>query len=77
LRVADDTYEDTNRPICKQPGYRERIVIGDDCWIGSGAIIMRSIGTRCIIGAGAVVTSDAESHSFVAGNPARLVKELE
>ena len=70
------SYEDANRPICKQPGYRERIIIGDDCWVGSGAIIMGNVGTRCVIGAGAVVTCEVDDHSIVAGNPARVLKRL-
>jgi maltose O-acetyltransferase len=51
------------------------VTIGDDCWIGGGAIILPgvTIGDRCIIGAGSVVTKDVPSDTTVAGNPARKI----
>lgn len=54
------------------------ITIGDDCWIGGGAIVCPgvSIGAGCVIGAGAVVTKDVPAHSLAVGNPARVVKRL-
>lgn len=51
--------------------------IGDDVWIGHGAIITpgcKTIGTGAVIGAGAVVTKDVPEFSIVAGNPAKLIK---
>jgi len=55
------------------------VKIGDDCWIGGGAVICPgvSIGDRCVIGAGTVVTKDIPDDSFAAGNPARVVRTLE
>lgn len=54
------------------------ITIGDDCWLGGGAIVCPgvSIGTGCVIGAGAVVTKDIPPYSLAVGNPARVVKSL-
>ncbi|WP_400193761.1 sugar O-acetyltransferase [Hymenobacter sp. B81] len=54
------------------------ITIGDDCWIGGGAIICPgvTIGHRCVIGAGAVVTRDVPDDSLAVGNPARVVRRL-
>ena len=54
------------------------IVIGNDCWIGSGCIIMPDlkIGDRAVIGAGAVVTKDVPNGDVVQGVPARFVREL-
>lgn len=53
------------------------VVIGQDCWIGGGAIICPgvTIGDRCVVGAGAVVTKDIPSDSVVAGNPARPLQK--
>lgn len=47
------------------------VTIGDDCWIGGGAIILPgvSIGPRSIIGAGAVVTKSVPEDSIIIGNP--------
>ena len=52
------------------------IVVADDVWIGSRAILLKgvSIGEGSIIGAGAVVTKTVEPYSIVAGNPAKLIK---
>ncbi|MFT6657522.1 sugar O-acetyltransferase [Maritalea sp.] len=54
------------------------ITIGDNCWIGAGAIILPgvTIGDRTTIGAGAVVTKNIPSDCVAAGNPARVVKQL-
>ena len=55
------------------------VKIGDDCWIGGGAIILPgvTIGNKCVIGAGAVVTRDVPDNSLAAGNPARVIRKLE
>lgn len=55
------------------------ITIGDDCWIGGGAIICPgvTIGNRCVIGAGAVVTKNIPDDSLAVGNPARIIKKLD
>jgi len=56
----------------------EPVRIGDDAWIGAGAVILKgaSIGARAIVGAGAVVTHDVPAATIVAGNPARSIREL-
>lgn len=52
------------------------VTIGDDCWIGGGAVICPgvTIGDRCVIGAGSVVVKDIPPDSVAVGNPARVVK---
>lgn len=56
----------------------EPVTIGDDCWIGGGAIICPgvTIGHRCVIGAGAVVTKNIPDDSLAVGNPARVIRAL-
>jgi maltose O-acetyltransferase len=51
------------------------IDIGNDVFIGNGAIVLLgvTIGCNSVIGAGSVVTKDVPSNSVVAGNPARFI----
>jgi len=58
----------------------ERAVdIGDDVWVGCMSIVLRgvSLGRGAIVGAGSVVTENVPSWTLVAGNPARIVRELD
>ena len=59
--------------------YALPISIGDDVWLGGGAIVLPgvAIGDRAVVGAGSVVTSDVPADTVVAGNPARAVRSLE
>jgi maltose O-acetyltransferase len=52
-----------------------RVDIGDDVFVGAGAIILPNvhIGSRVIIGAGAVVVKDIPSNSVAVGNPAKVI----
>lgn len=54
------------------------IVIEDDVWIGFKASIFKGvrIGRGAIVAAGSVVTKDVRPFTVVAGNPARLIREL-
>lgn len=52
------------------------IVVGDDVWIGYGAIIMSGvhIGQGAVIGAGSIVTNDLPPYSIAAGIPAKVIR---
>ena len=67
-------FDDLNIPIKEQSGSFEKINIGEDCWIGNGAMIMANIGANSVVGAGSVVISEIPPFSIVAGNPARVIK---
>ncbi|MBU6325660.1 MAG: CatB-related O-acetyltransferase [Bacteroidetes bacterium] len=55
---------------------RGPIVIGDEVWLGTNALIMSGvrIGKGAIVAAGAIVTKDVPPYAIVGGNPARLIK---
>ena len=57
----------------------ERTVVKKGASIGSGSTILSniSIGENAIIGAGSVVTKDVPANSIVAGNPARLLRQID
>jgi acetyltransferase-like isoleucine patch superfamily enzyme len=55
------------------------IVIGKHCWFGMGAVVLPGVnlGDFTIVGAGAIVTkSFKEGYCVLAGNPARVIKQL-
>jgi len=65
------------RPISAQPiQTRGGIIIGDDCWLGFGVIVLDGVtlGKGAVIGAGAVVTADVPHETIAAGVPARVLK---
>lgn len=56
--------------------FKSELNIGNDVWVGHGALILRSchsIGDGAIIGAGAIVTNDVFPYSIVVGSPAREI----
>lgn len=67
-------YNSTNMRF--SPIIKKKVIIGDDVWIGAGAIILPgiNIGKGAVVGAGAVVTSDVPEFAIVIGNPAKVLK---
>jgi len=69
-----DTYDRTRELDKHAP-----IVIGENCWLGVRTIVCKgvTIGDNSIVGAGSVVTRDIPANCIAAGNPARVVRELD
>ncbi|RLF22179.1 MAG: hypothetical protein DRN15_09745 [Thermoprotei archaeon] len=72
-------YAEGRKPIIEQPVVYKRVIIEDDVWIGSGAIILPGAKVRkgAIIGAGALITSDKEldEYTIYVGVPAKPFKK--
>jgi acetyltransferase-like isoleucine patch superfamily enzyme len=75
-------FSDVNRPIISQgypePKISDSITVKRGCWIGAKAIILPGvvIGENSVVGAGSVVTRSVPSRVVVAGNPARIIREI-
>jgi chloramphenicol O-acetyltransferase type B len=65
------------RHLTGHPRSKGDVVIGNDVWIGAGAIIMSgvAIGDGAVVAARAVVTKDVAPYAMVAGNPARAIRK--
>jgi len=51
-----------------------RVDVGEECWIGTSAVVMADVGAGSTIGAGAVVTKAIPPGSIAVGVPARVVQ---
>lgn len=58
--------------------YNKPIHLGNNVWLGAGAIIMPgvTIGDNSIVGSGAVVTHDVKPDTIVVGNPAHVLRKI-
>lgn len=85
ITITDNSHGTTDietlhiAPI-KRPLYSKgSVVIGNNVWIGDKATILPgvTIGDGAVIAANAVVTKDVEPYTTVAGNPARVIKNID
>lgn len=60
------------------PPVEGKITLEDDCWIGTGVVVLPNIkiGEMSVVGAGSVVNKDVPPFTIVAGNPAKHIKSL-
>jgi acetyltransferase-like isoleucine patch superfamily enzyme len=61
-----------------QPMQVGHVKIGNRCWIGAKAIILKDVelGDGCVVAAGAAVTKSFPANSLVGGVPARLIRSM-
>ena len=76
--VSDADWHDIYDRTAAPGGVRE-VVLEDNVWVGASAIVCKgvTVGENSVIGAGAVVASDVPANVIVAGNPARVIRELD
>lgn len=55
------------------------VVIEDNVWLGGGAILLPgvTVGRNAVVGAGAIVSRSVPTNTVVAGNPARVIREID
>lgn len=65
-----------NAPVEKE--MTKPVVIGNDVWIGSNCVVLKGvqIGDGAIVASGTVVTKSVPEFTIVAGNPARVIKNM-
>ena len=63
--------------ITGHPASKGDIIVGNDVWIGRGAVILSgvAIGDGAVIAAEAVVTKSVDPYTIVGGNPARIIRK--
>jgi len=69
-------FDDIDKPMRLQADSSKGVVIGNDVWIGTNAIILPGVhvDNHAIIAAGAIVTKDVPKFAIVGGNPAKIIK---
>ena len=63
-------------PVFHRQSVPRPIVIGDDVWIGAGAVIVPGVtlANGTVVGANAVVTKDTQPYGVYVGAPARYIR---
>ena len=58
--------------------YNAPVVIGRNCWLGAGVLVMPgvTIGDNTVVGAGSVVTKDLPANVVAVGNPCRVLRSI-
>ena len=71
-------YKYRHQALNKEYTRRAPIIIGKDCFIGMNSIILKgtTLGNNVIVGAGSVVHGSFPDNVIIAGNPAKIVKQL-
>jgi len=76
--VITDSSPNNSKLITLFPIKSDAVCIDDDAWIGAGVIILPgvNIGKCSVIGSGAVVNKSIPEYSIAAGNPAKVIKDI-
>ncbi len=75
----DHNYHEINKHILEQENIIAETKIGENCFIGFGAIIQAGtiLGKQCIVGANAVVRGTFPDYCVIVGVPARIIKRYD
>lgn len=75
----DHEYCDITTPVLEQPYLVQETSIGENCFIGYGAVIQAGtiLGKHCIVGANSVVRGKFPDYCVIAGVPAKIIKKYD
>ncbi|MCC8022979.1 MAG: sugar O-acetyltransferase [Clostridiales bacterium] len=78
VTIAAGTHPISPQMRREQAQYNLPVRIGNNVWIGAGAVVLPgvTIGENSVIGAGSVVTKDIPANVVSVGNPCRVVREI-
>lgn len=73
----DHEYQEIGKHILEQKYKTNDTIIGDNCFIGYGAVIQAGtkLGKQCIVGSNSVVRGSFPDYCVLVGSPARIVKK--
>jgi len=76
---VDHEFRQIEKHILNQPLLIKETRIGENCFIGYGAVIQAgtTLGKQCIVGANAVVRGNFPDFTVIAGVPARIIKRYD
>ena len=77
--TENHSFESKNLPYRLQDEIREKVIIGNNVWVGSSVIILAGaiIEDNCVIAAGAVVKKGIYKNSILIGGvPAKFIKNI-
>lgn len=74
---VDHEYKMLNKHILDQNFLYKKTIIGENCFIGYGAVIMPGtiLGKQCIVGANSTVKGHFPDYCVIAGSPAKIIKK--
>lgn len=74
---GNDQDSSPDLPPTERDYWTAPVVIGDNCWIGEGVVIMPDveIGEGCVIGAHSIVNKNIPPKTIAVGSPAKVIKK--
>lgn len=79
IYTTNHNYTNPDILIINQGSTVKDVILKKGCWVGANAIILPgiTIGENSVVAAGSIVTKSVPDKVLVAGNPAKIIKELE
>lgn len=74
---CDHSYQEKDKYLYNQPIIKKHTQIGNNCFIGYGAVIQAGtvLGKQCIVGSNSVVRGEFPDYCVIVGSPAKIIKK--